>query len=83
MVHFENTYNETETTKLWRFTYIWSDVVCDNELANSGTRFSSRKFNKLLASSATRGWNNNDLLLSVCGSGEGKGISGNTTIENI
>lgn len=60
-----------------------SDVVWDKELASNGTRFSSLKLRRLLASSATRGWNNNDLLLSVCGRGEGNGISGNTKIQII
>lgn len=60
-----------------------SDVVWDKELASNGTRFSSLKLRRLLASSATRGWNNSDLLLSVCGRGEGNGISGNTRNQII
>lgn len=59
-------------------TCIWSDEVFINDWISCGTKASSRRLSKMSASSATRGWNNKDLLPNVWGIGEGNGISGNT-----
>lgn len=46
-------------------TYIWSEFVCSIAFTNWVTNASSLIANKLFASSATRGWNNNDLFNDV------------------
>lgn len=57
--------------------------VCIRDWISKDTKFSSRVANRIAASSATRGWNNCDLLLSVAGSGAGRGNTGNTGREKI
>lgn len=46
-------------------TYIWSAFVCSIACTNCLVRLSSLIESKLFASSATRGWNNNDLWSDV------------------
>lgn len=58
----------------------WTDV-CISDCNNKETRLSSRVANNIAASSATRGWNNCDLLLRVDGKGVGNGSTGNTAID--
>lgn len=52
--------------------------------SRSVTKLSSCVARRMAASSATRGWNNCDLLFSVDGNGVGSGNTGNTAnkLEN-
>lgn len=59
-------------------THICSTDVCISDCNSSVTKLSSRVASKIAASSATRGWNNWDLLLRVDGKGVGSGNTGNT-----
>lgn len=47
------------------FTYMWSAFVCSRAAVNCFDSASSLRASRLVASSATRGWNNNDLCTGL------------------
>lgn len=49
----------------WSFSSMWSELVCSMAFTSWPIRLSSRVAKRLLASSATRGWNSNERFKAV------------------